>query len=209
MQGGAIGFASQRGVGSTFAFYVKARRSDPPVEDVTLTTQETPELTATRARAASAAAMANEKPVDGGVAESVAPQAPTKQPSAPLETATPTANLHVMVVEDNLVNQRVLAKHLRNLGCIVNVANHGSEALDYLRTTKFWTGKQDHGADLDVILMDWEMPVMDGLTCVRKIRGLQLDGSIRRHVPVIAVTANVRTQQVQIAMEAGMVSCFS
>jgi CheY-like chemotaxis protein len=46
--------------------------------------------------------------------------------------------MHVLVVEDNLVNQRVLAKQLRNLGCVVNVANHGREAIDFLQRTIRW-----------------------------------------------------------------------
>jgi CheY-like chemotaxis protein len=46
--------------------------------------------------------------------------------------------MHVLVVEDNLVNQRVLAKQLRNLGCVVNVANHGREAIDFLERTVHW-----------------------------------------------------------------------
>jgi CheY-like chemotaxis protein len=45
---------------------------------------------------------------------------------------------------------------------------------------------------------------MDGLTCVRRIRELQQEGVVRGHVPVIAVTANVRSEQVKVAMEAGM-----
>ncbi|KAL5118757.1 hypothetical protein ACEQ8H_003260 [Pleosporales sp. CAS-2024a] len=56
--------------------------------------------------------------------------------------ATPTSKtqtaMHVLVVEDNLVNQKVLAKQLRNLGCIVSVANHGREALDFLERTRYW-----------------------------------------------------------------------
>jgi CheY-like chemotaxis protein len=46
--------------------------------------------------------------------------------------------MHVLIVEDNLVNQRVLAKQLRNLGCVVNVANHGREAIDFLERTIYW-----------------------------------------------------------------------
>jgi CheY-like chemotaxis protein len=48
------------------------------------------------------------------------------------------ATMHVLVVEDNLVNQRVLAKQLRNLGCVVHVANHGREAIDFLEKTVLW-----------------------------------------------------------------------
>ena len=53
--------------------------------------------------------------------------------------------------------------------------------------------------------MDLEMPVMDGLTCARKIRQLERDGDIVRHVPIIAVTANARLEQINTAVEAGMV----
>lgn len=49
-------------------------------------------------------------------------------------------------------------------------------------------------------------PVMDGLTCTRKIREMEKAGSFSRHVPVIAVTANARSEQIQTALDAGMVS---
>ena len=101
--------------------------------------------------------------------------------------------LSVLVVEDNLVNQRVLAKQLRKMGMSVAVANHGGEALEYLRTTAYCMPGE--APQLSLILMDWEMPVMDGLTCVREIRKLEDEGVIKGHVPVIAVTANVRSEQ--------------
>jgi CheY-like chemotaxis protein len=59
---------------------------------------------------------------------------------------------------------------------------------------------------LSVLLMDLEMPVMDGLSCVRRIREMQRDGQLRSHVPVIAVTANARSEQITVAMQTGMVS---
>jgi CheY-like chemotaxis protein len=111
---------------------------------------------------------------------------------------------HVLIVEDNIVNQKVLSKQLRSVGCIVSVANHGGEALTFLETSTFWKGRETDGQELSVVLMDLEMPVMDGLTCVRKIRELQREGSIVRHIPVIAVTANARSEQIAIAKESGM-----
>jgi CheY-like chemotaxis protein len=92
--------------------------------------------------------------------------------------------IHVLVVEDNLVNQKVLAKQLRNLGCVVHVANHGREALEFLERTVYWNHQypnlyptshrpschirgteplSSHSDDsevpleLTVVLMDWEM----------------------------------------------------
>ena len=53
------------------------------------------------------------------------------------------------------------------------------------------------------------MPIMDGLTCARKIRELQAQGTLIRHVPIIAVTANARKEQIETSMAAGMVRCFS
>lgn len=141
-------------------------------------------------------------------------------------------SLRILVVEDNLVNQRVLAKQLRNLGCMVDVANHGREALDFLERTTFWTksstpsyatsrGSSYHvpcteppppqheqgdrtPLELHVILLDWEMPIMNGLECVKHIRQMEVDGTLKGRVPVIGVTANVRQQQIDTAMEAGM-----
>jgi CheY-like chemotaxis protein len=75
--------------------------------------------------------------------------------------------LHILVVEDNLVNQKVLMKQLQKVGCTVSVADNGKEALAYLEHTGF---RKKEGRKLSVILMDLEMPVMDGLTCVRLIR---------------------------------------
>jgi CheY-like chemotaxis protein len=52
--------------------------------------------------------------------------------------------------------------------------------------------------------MDVEMPVMDGLGAVRRIRQLEDKGDINKHIPVIAITANARQEQVAVALEAGM-----
>ena len=49
------------------------------------------------------------------------------------------------------------------------------------------------------------MPIMDGLTCARRIRELQAQGTLIRHVPIIAVTANARKEQIETSMAAGMV----
>ena len=57
---------------------------------------------------------------------------------------------------------------------------------------------------LSVILMDIEMPVMDGLACARQIRALQAKGAIVGHVPIMAVSANARSEQVAQARDAGM-----
>lgn len=112
-----------------------------------------------------------------------------------------------------------MAQQLRRLGCTVHVANHGIEALEFLQRTTFWNQTnqtQDQhlsptsassGNDLiplSVVLMDLEMPVLGGLGCVKQIRELQRGGQLKSHVPVIAVTANARSEQIAIAIDHGM-----
>lgn len=120
---------------------------------------------------------------------------------------------NVLVVEDNIVNQTIVAKQLRKLNCVVHVANHGQEALDFLQKTVFWTGEPPAGSEpqipLSMVLMDLEMPVMDGLTAVKRIRKLQADGKLKDHIPVLAVTANARGEQLEEALKAGMDSSIT
>lgn len=90
------------------------------------------------------------------------------------------------------------------LGYEVSIANHGVEALDFLKTTTYARDKKENSIDLGVVLMDSEMPVMNGLDCVSRIRSMQKEGVFNRHIPVIAITANARTEQVKQALDAGM-----
>ena len=118
------------------------------------------------------------------------------------ETKAPL--IEVLLVEDNVVNQKVLCKQLVKAGCAVTVANHGGEALAILKKSKLWKANSDSGQDLNIVLMDLEMPTMDGLTCARCIRELQAQGELIRHIPIIAVTANARKEQVEASMAGGM-----
>ncbi|KAH4933297.1 hypothetical protein HBI88_052490 [Parastagonospora nodorum] len=185
MQGGGIGVQSTQGVGSIFSFYVKSRSAAPGRRNST--TFNLP------SRAKSHIIQ-------------------DKQPML-LETATPplpSPKYHILVVEDNLINQRVLCNQLKKIGCTVQVANHGREALSELAKTKYWKQpaiSEPH--DLSVVLMDVEMPVMDGMTCARKIRSLQESGDITGHVPIIAVSANARREQIEQAKGAGMDDAIS
>lgn len=81
-----------------------------------------------------------------------------------------------------------MAQQLKKAKCVVHVANHGADALLFLQTTTFAKTCPPNATPLSIVLMDLEMPIMDGLTCVRKIRECQRAGNLTRPVPVIAVS---------------------
>lgn len=98
-----------------------------------------------------------------------------------------------------------MAQQLRRTGCSqVHVADNGADALEFLSSTDFYQSSKPGEAPLSIVLLDIEMPIMDGLTCVRRIRKLEKLGQIVRHVPIIAITANARNEQIATAIEAGM-----
>ncbi|RDA92890.1 hypothetical protein CP533_3880 [Ophiocordyceps camponoti-saundersi (nom. inval.)] len=183
MQGGQVGVTSVRGEGSKFNFYIQSRKCVNPPSGF--------ERTSTfrigrRTQAAPAAAPGNV--TAGREARDKAGQ----------------SLFDVLIVEDNIVNQKVLQRQLRSCGNNTFVANHGREALQTLEKSRFWAGHESEGVDISVILMDLEMPVMDGMTCARRIRELEKEGTIVKHIPIIAVTAYARPEQIEDAKAAGI-----
>jgi CheY-like chemotaxis protein len=129
----------------------------------------------------------------------------TPRPKQKNSASTPQRPYSILVVEDNLINQKVLRNQLQKLGHTVHVASHGAEALSFLATTSLWAANSASSPpDVSVILMDIEMPVMGGLECTRRIRQSEADGELNRHVPIIAVSANARGAQVSEALDCGM-----
>lgn len=195
LQGGEIGVSSQSGKGSTFAFYVKCRRSQEPSEAIE-----------------GATGLSLARKVSNAKDATRVIEPPKIKDFAPLPDRTPVAsptkpqrsNLRVLVVEDNLVNQKVLQRQLHNHGITSVVANHGGEALETLKSSTYWRGAQPDAVDIHVCLMDKEMPVMDGLQCTSIIRELEQAGDFRCHIPIIAVTANARSEQIATLLAAGM-----
>ena len=246
LQNGAIGVASEVGVGSTFAFYIEAYVPN--------------ETALSEAQAASAAARL--------VSSTELAAVPTLfenpnigrrsggEPSIARRLYPAARNVSwdgILVVEDNVVNQQVTRRGLMVQGFSVDVANHGIEALEKLRRAmklgvktqrleqaaerglldatqgvkeskekkaapklrsrpsfaKSGTkdGEFEEPIPINVVLMDMEMPIQDGLTCTRKIRELEASGEVLcasgGKIPIIAVTANARSEQVKEAKEAG------
>ena len=99
------------------------------------------------------------------------------------------------MVEDNLVNQEVAKELLTELGYSVDVANHGKEALDMLNSCD--------AKHYDAILMDCQMPVMDGYEATQNIRQA-LGVKINANIPIIAVTANAMKGDREKCISAGM-----
>jgi PAS domain S-box-containing protein len=114
-------------------------------------------------------------------------------PAAPLPS-TPLggrlAGMHVLVVEDNLLNQEVAGQLLRHAGASVAFAGNGRVALGMLA---------DAGSHYDAVLMDLQMPVMDGFEAAAAIRAMGL-GTL----PILAMTANAMEEDRRRALQAGM-----
>ncbi|KAF2170084.1 hypothetical protein M409DRAFT_64452 [Zasmidium cellare ATCC 36951] len=197
LQGGEIGVESEAGKGSIFAFYVAARKSTPPADPAD----------------GSLGVKRHNPPSSRSKSEPSAPPNPGSniqrvegiQPQPPANGGPPAVK-KVLIVEDNLVNQKVLQKQLKNNGTVVHLANHGGEALEKIMQSTYWRDSKGPGPrlELGVVLMDQEMPVMDGLTASRRIREFEAEGKLTGHVPIIAVTANARPEQIQTALDAGM-----
>ena len=116
---------------------------------------------------------------------------PPSSPTVPPASGNRLADMHLLVVEDNLINQQVARELLQNEGATVLVAHHGQEAVDILSAPD---------ARFDVVLMDLQMPVMDGLTATRVIRqdlGLHT-------LAIVAMTANAMESDREACLAAGM-----
>ena len=99
--------------------------------------------------------------------------------------------VHVLLVEDNLVNQQVMRLLLEPLGATLEIAKDGLEAIDSFKNGRF-----------DLILMDMQMPVLDGLHATRAIRLLEFEER-RVRTPIVMVSANAMPDHVNQAHQAG------
>ena len=224
LQNGAIGVSSRPGVGSTFAFYIEAFR--PSEQD----------LAEARAQAAAAAVINSRdevESVNSGTTGSQSRHAPGAEARFSHRHQSVGGNVRidgVLVVEDNIINQQIVKRGLVSRGFTVDVANHGLEALEKLYQsadaarqrfndrppTATFVAPMAPGAAkkkpkapviINLVLMDVEMPVQDGLTCARQIRRMEMGGEVLApsggRIPIIAVSANARPEQIAEAKAAG------
>lgn len=106
------------------------------------------------------------------------------------ESAYSVLPKQILLVEDNLANQTLALMILTRFGCQADVALNGREAILAWQTKSY-----------DLILMDCQMPEMDGFTATREIRRQEGPG---RHTPIVALTANALDEERQKCFEAGM-----
>ncbi|KAL5490593.1 hypothetical protein ACEPAI_5427 [Sanghuangporus weigelae] len=120
---------------------------------------------------------------------------------ANMEEVKVTIPLHILITEDNLINQTVLNRQLLKVGYTTSLASNGMQAIKKIRSLAKSDGLRK---TFDAILMDCEMPVMDGLTAVREIRKMEQTKELPVRSRIYALTGNARAGQIESALEAGM-----
>ncbi|MBP8309576.1 MAG: response regulator [Burkholderiaceae bacterium] len=142
------------------------------------------------------AQVAVDKAAGGAVFRFTLPCRPCAAPETPTPTAAPGALSplagHVLLVEDNAINALIAREMLELMGLTVTVAGDGQQALDRLRQTPF-----------DAVLMDCQMPVLDGWQATRQWRAHERDSGMPR-TPIIAITANAVSGDRERCHDAGM-----
>lgn len=121
-----------------------------------------------------------------------------KTVSPTMEELIPKEKIHkelkdikILLVEDNLINQKITLLTLSPLVSVIDTASNGKEALDKFGTSNY-----------DLILMDIQMPIMSGLVAAEKIRALE--STTNSHVPIIAITANAMIGDKEKCLSAGI-----
>jgi CheY-like chemotaxis protein/anti-sigma regulatory factor (Ser/Thr protein kinase) len=178
IMGGKIGFESEEGRGSTFWF---TARLDDRVEDADVSPRAPLPRPGVSAEA-QALAVVRPQRVDSAGDDG-------REHGA--ESGDGPAGLRILLVEDNVVNQKIALRMLQKMQHRVDVADNGAEALEKLSRTNY-----------ALILMDVSMPVMDGFEATRLIRRREEKNG--RHVPIVALTANAMEGDRERCIEAGM-----
>jgi CheY-like chemotaxis protein len=117
------------------------------------------------------------------------PEIPFAELKAAKKVGLKDAN--VLLVEDNIINQKIVVLNLEKIVKNIDIAINGKEALDKFGTSKY-----------DIILMDIQMPVMDGIIATKKIR--EIESSTNSFTPIIAITANAMSGDRETCLAVGM-----
>jgi polar amino acid transport system substrate-binding protein len=112
-----------------------------------------------------------------------------------IEGLNPIRGTHILLVEDNEINQQIANELLSDEGFFISTVNNGQQALDLLET--------HNGPPFDMILMDLHMPVMGGIDATIAIRKWEAEKG-KDHIPIIAMTADAMSETLQKVLDIGM-----
>jgi PAS domain S-box-containing protein len=129
--------------------------------------------------------------------EVAAPEIAAEQPAEPVAPTAPTPALSILVAEDNEINALLMRSLLGRLGHRVVITTNGEEALES------WQAAKSAGTPYDLVLMDIQMPRLDGIETTRRLRGMEASEPGRR-TPILALTANTLVEDRYACFEAGM-----
>ena len=185
--GGTITVTSTVGQGSEFVVKLPCKLCSTPLRSKARPEQEEP--------AAPAAYIREEAEKDAKKEAEEGTKEETGESHGTGSGRTPDfAGKRVLLAEDNEMNQMIAEEILTSTGLAVEIAENGVEALDKLQ--------QSSAGYYDIILMDIQMPSMDGYETAKRIRALE--DKAKASIPIVAVTANAFEEDKAIAMEAGM-----
>ncbi|KAJ5375101.1 CheY-like superfamily [Penicillium concentricum] len=207
LHGGEIGVSSKESHGSTFGFFFKVRRTTNDAGE----RDDSPSISAIDKLCVDIQSLGNtmrdrvfeadpDAPKDShtmrthGIAREVKSdeiKRADRNPSHRDQEKLTGDGQRILLVEDNIINRRIISRKLNTLGYDISEASNGKEAVDANQNDPF-----------DCILMDQQMPVMDGNCATKAIRDIEKESG--GHVPILGVTANVREEQQQEMMGAGM-----
>jgi signal transduction histidine kinase/CheY-like chemotaxis protein len=103
------------------------------------------------------------------------------------------SSLRIILAEDNLVNQKVMAAYLTKLNCVFDLAENGEEVLELVKSKEY-----------DIILMDCQMPLLDGYDTTQAIRQMEASHQLHKHIVIIAMTANAFKEDRDRCLASGM-----
>ncbi|TKW77928.1 MAG: response regulator, partial [Bradyrhizobium icense] len=129
--------------------------------------------------------------------EVAAPEIAAEQPTEPVAPTAPAPALSILVAEDNEINALLMRSLLGRLGHRVVITTNGEEALES------WQAAKSAGTPYDLVLMDIQMPRLDGIETTRRLRSMEASEPGRR-TPILALTANTLVEDRYACFEAGM-----
>ncbi|KAF8689719.1 His Kinase A (phosphoacceptor) domain, partial [Rhizoctonia solani] len=190
LMGGRIEVVSHIGEGAIFRFFIKAAaaagRIPRPPRPIGIRAKRSSSVQSKGSAVSKSSARSGHRPL---------PETPNLQNNRPL---------HVLITEDNKINQTVLARQMKRAGFTYALASNGLEAIQAIDKVDSQTEIPNDLSTRKFDVMDLEMPVLDGFAATREIRRREAVHSLKTRSFIIALTGNARREQVQSARDAGV-----